>query len=101
MKTLLQKMEGISACDPECKGRCEYCPDEVMREAQAKIKSDAKVIAALREALKDNLELLDRATSGYIGGCRLDMDWNKSRDEVIEETKLLLATFEQTAGESK
>ena len=68
--------------------------------AFAKIESDAKVIAALRDALRDNVELLDYAMSGYIGGCRLDMDWNKSRDEVIKESKKLLATLEQTAGET-
>jgi hypothetical protein len=79
----------------------ELCPFGCRcQEAAAKIESDAKVIAALREALVCAGVMLEESGSGYIAGSRSDTEWYKDRALVIETVKAALAAAnEQTAGE--
>lgn len=72
---------------------------DVMLQAVAKIESDAKMIAALREALVCAAAMLEESGSGYISGSRSDTEWDKDRALVIETVKAALAAaVEQTVG---
>ncbi len=69
--------------------------------AAAKIESDAKAIAALREALVCAGAMLQESCSCFVAGSRSDTEWDKDRALIIETVKSALETAnEQTAGKS-
>jgi hypothetical protein len=76
--------------------------NRVIDRQDAKIESDAKVIAALREALDSAINMLEESHSGYISGSRTDLEWDADRERIIEAGRIVLTgDNEQTAGESK
>lgn len=59
-KTLQERLRNLRACEPGCEGRCEWCPDEVGREAATALDTalserDAAMAreAVYREALEE------------------------------------------------
>ena len=60
-------------------------------EAADKIETDAKVIAALREAFDTAINMLEESHSGYISGSRTDLEWDADRERVIEAGRIALA----------
>ena len=56
-----------------------------------------ELIAALEacaEAMRRTIRMLERAHSGYIPGCRDDMDWEASRDVEVADNNAILARID-------
>lgn len=65
----------------------------------AEIERLREQLAKARETLKDFIDIVDRAQSGFISGSRSDLDWEKGRDDRVRAARLLL-TDEQREGQS-
>ena len=49
---LIKQLREMNVCDPECRGRCQLCPDEVALEAASAIEDMSQDILLAREREK-------------------------------------------------
>jgi len=71
----------------------------IQHEAAAEIERLRNNHAALVDALREFIDILDGAQSGFIPGCGSDLAWTEGRDKRLAEAKKLLSAVGGESGD--